>query len=160
MTSPLDASELLFSMLRLNKTLTDDLDIVFSNIDLLGTQWRVLRLIGASPDGLPVPHIARKLGMTRQGVQRLAERMHGLGFIAFGDNEHHAKSPRAVLTQKGREAFRDGRAMEAELGRRMMNVLSDEEVRSTGRVLEKLVAHFRADHSPVPASADEQPRES
>ncbi|HEX9963397.1 MAG TPA: helix-turn-helix domain-containing protein, partial [Allosphingosinicella sp.] len=127
-------------MLRLNKSLTDGLDIVFSNIDLLGTQWRVLRLIGASPDGLPVPHIARKLGMTRQGVQRLAERMQGRGFIAFGDNEHHAKSPRAVLTQKGRDAFRDGRAMEMELGRRMMNVLSDEEVRSTGRVLEKLVA--------------------
>lgn len=147
-------------MLRLNKTLTDDLDIVFSNIDLLGTHWRVLRLIGASPDGLPVPHIARKLGMTRQGVQRLAERMHRLGFIAFGDNEHHAKSRRAVLTQEGREAFRDGRAMEAELGRRMMNVLSDEEVRSTGRVLEKLVAHFRADHSLVPASADEPPEDS
>jgi DNA-binding MarR family transcriptional regulator len=147
-------------MLRLNKTLTDDLDIVFSNIDLLGTQWRVLRLIGASPDGLPVPHIARKLGMTRQGVQRLAERMHSLGFIAFEDNAHHAKSPRAVLTQKGRKAFRDGRAMEVDLGRRMMATLSDEEVRSTSRVLEKLVAHFRADHSPVTASASEQPRES
>lgn len=147
-------------MLRLNKTLTDDLDIVFSNIDLLGTQWRVLRLIGASPDELPVPHIARKLGMTRQGVQRLAERMHSLGFIAFGDNEHHATSPRAVLTQKGREAFRDGRAMEVELGRRMMTALSDEEVRSTGRVLEKIVAHFRADHSLVSTPADEQPRES
>jgi DNA-binding MarR family transcriptional regulator len=160
MTSPLDASELLFSMLRLNKTLTDDLDIVFSNIDLLGTQWRVLRLVGASPDGLPVPHIARKLGMTRQGVQRLADRMQGLGFIGFGDNEHHSKSPRAVLTQKGREAFREGRAMEADFGRRMMTVLSDEEVRSTGRVLDKLVAHFRVDHSLVPGSADEPPRDN
>lgn len=50
--------------------------------------------------------------------------------------------------------------MEADLGRRMMNVLSDEEVRSTGRVLDKLVAHFRIDHSPVPASADDQRRDS
>jgi hypothetical protein len=32
----------------------------------------------------------------------------------------------------------------------MMNVLSDEEIRSTGRVLEKLAAHFRVDHSLVP----------
>jgi DNA-binding MarR family transcriptional regulator len=160
MAFPHDASELLFSMLRLNKTLTDGLDIVFSNIDLLGTQWRVLRLIGASADGLPVPHIARKLGMTRQGVQRLVDRMQGLGFIAFGDNEHHSKSPRAVLTRKGREAFREGRTIEADLGRRMMNVLSDEEVRSTGRVLDKLVAHFRVDHSLVPASADEPSRDN
>lgn len=155
MTNSLDAAELVFSILRLNKSVTDDLDLIFGSLDLLGTHWRVLRLIGASPEGLPVPHIARKLGMTRQGVQRLAERLQGLGFVAFQENENHAKSPRTVLTAKGREAFRKGRSIEVELGRRMMTKISETDLRAADRVLDQLIAHFRIDHALLPQSADE-----
>ena len=42
------------------------------------------------------------MGMTRQGVQRVADLLVADGIVALGRNPDHARSPLLQLTQKGR----------------------------------------------------------
>ena len=49
-----------------------------------------------------VPQIARRMGMTRQSVQRVADLLVQDGVLAFEPNPDHARSPLVGLTRAGR----------------------------------------------------------
>jgi DNA-binding MarR family transcriptional regulator len=66
------------------------------------TQARWQALSAASAERRSVPQIARRLGVTRQGVQRLANALVADGSATFEVNPDHRSSPHLVLTQSGR----------------------------------------------------------
>lgn len=45
---------------------------------------------------LPVSHIARTMGLSRQGVQRVADELEARGIVRFAPNPHHRRA-RLVL---------------------------------------------------------------
>lgn len=55
---------------------------------------------------LTVPQIARRLGVTRQSVQRLADRLSEDGLVRFVTNPDHKRSSRLALTDQGRDLAR------------------------------------------------------
>jgi DNA-binding MarR family transcriptional regulator len=63
-------------------------------------RWQVLRL--ASSDIYTVPQIARRLGVSRQSVQRLADVLIQEGLAKAADNPDHSASPLLILTPVGR----------------------------------------------------------
>jgi DNA-binding MarR family transcriptional regulator len=63
-------------------------------------RWQVLSAASAEPKS--VPQIARRLGVTRQGVQRLANALVADGSATFVSNPDHRSSPHLVLTESGR----------------------------------------------------------
>lgn len=67
-------------------------------------QWQVLRM--ASPGTLTVPQVARRLGVTRQNVQRIANTLVADGLAHWADNPDHKSSPHLVLTSAGRAVLR------------------------------------------------------
>lgn len=78
--------------------------------------WQVVRL--ASAGNLTVPQIARRLGMSRQNVQRIANDLVGQALARYADNPDHKSSPHLALTAAGRavlstlsERARDYRAL-------------------------------------------------
>ena len=154
MSPPPAATEFIFSLLRTSAGLEYVVDFIGKHLELTANEWRTLRAFGATSEGLTVPHAARKIGLTRQGVQRLAGSLAERGFIRFEDNEFHAKSRRAVLTSEGREAFRQGIAIELEVTHRLMGDFGDDEIRVATNVLEKLRKRFKIDHAVVPPSRE------
>jgi DNA-binding MarR family transcriptional regulator len=48
--------------------------------------------------------LGRRLGLSRQAVQRVANDLLAMGHIARGDNPEDRRAPRLSLTDKGREA--------------------------------------------------------
>ena len=75
-------------------------------------RWQVM---SAASDGtLTVPQIARRLGVTRQNVQRIANLLVSEGWAAFEDNPDHRSSPHLVLGERGRTAL--AQITEAALG--------------------------------------------
>ena len=60
---------------------------------------RVLRAAATSPES--VARLARRLGLTRQSVQRLADRLVDSGLARYESNPHHRRSPLLVLTEEG-----------------------------------------------------------
>ncbi|MBL0887976.1 MarR family transcriptional regulator [Myceligenerans sp. I2] len=71
--------------------------------ELTPAQWQVL---GAVLDGpLPVSEIARRIGLTRQSVQRVANDVAGRGWAEWSDNPRHRRAKLLVPTERGREAI-------------------------------------------------------
>jgi DNA-binding MarR family transcriptional regulator len=54
---------------------------------------------------LPVAHIARNMGLTRQAVQRLVNELAREGLVRFEPNPHHQRAKLVVLTRRGKTAF-------------------------------------------------------
>lgn len=65
--------------------------------------WQVLA--AASPHGGTVPQLARKLGQTRQSVQRVADGLVERGLALYARNPSHRRSPRLELTAAGTETL-------------------------------------------------------
>lgn len=61
--------------------------------------WQVLGALGYSPMPLPVAHIARNMGITRQAVQRVVDLLLEQGFVALQPNPHHQRAKLVVLTR-------------------------------------------------------------
>jgi DNA-binding MarR family transcriptional regulator len=66
-------------------------------------RWQVMS--AASTDPRTVPQIARRLGVTRQNVQRIADLLVAEGWAAFEANPDHRGSPFLVLNERGRAAL-------------------------------------------------------
>lgn len=65
------------------------------------TQARWQLLSAVSERGLTVPQAGRRLGITRQAVQRVANDLVHDGLATFADNPDHRASPLLVLTDDG-----------------------------------------------------------
>lgn len=66
-------------------------------------RWQTLWTIG---DGaLTVPQVSRRLGVSRQNIQRLATQLHQEGIIDLAPNPDHKTSPLLTLTPSGQRAL-------------------------------------------------------
>jgi len=66
-------------------------------------RWQVLGAVEATP--LTMSQVARRMGMTRQGVRRVARLLAEDKLISFEENPDHATASRIVITQKGIETL-------------------------------------------------------
>lgn len=66
-------------------------------------RWQVLSAASASPH--TVPQIARRLGVTRQNVQRIADLLVQERWASFEPNPDHKGSPFLVLNARGQDAL-------------------------------------------------------
>ena len=73
---------------------------IAETVGLTQARWQVLSAVSA--ERKTVPQVARRLGVTRQGVQRLANLLVAEGAATFEANPDHRSSPHLVLTERGR----------------------------------------------------------
>ena len=66
-------------------------------------RWQLLSVI--CDEALTVPQAARRLGVTRQGVQRVANELVVAGLAEFQSNPDHRTSPLLALTNDGRDVL-------------------------------------------------------
>jgi DNA-binding MarR family transcriptional regulator len=70
---------------------------------LTAAWWQVLGAVVREP--LPVSGIARAMGMTRQGVQRIADLLVERGLAEYRPNPAHRRAKLVQPTRLGREAM-------------------------------------------------------
>lgn len=84
-------------------------------------RWQVMSAASGGP--LTVPQIARRLGVSRQNVQRIADALVGEECAGFAPNPDHAASPLLLLSRRGEAALaaitRAAQAYHAELAARL-----------------------------------------
>ena len=105
MTASPAMTELVLETFRLNGRLLAAGDALVAELGLTSARWQVLGAVALSPMPLPVAHIARNMGLTRQAVQRLANEMERDGLVRFGPNPHHQRARLVMLTARGRTAY-------------------------------------------------------
>ena len=84
--------------------------------------WQLLG--AASGAGSTVPQLARGLGQSRQGVQRVADELVESGLATYQRNPHHRRSPLLQLTGQGAATLA---ALQREAARRAPDVEQDME---------------------------------
>lgn len=104
MTPRVLLTELILEAFRLNGRLLASGDALVADLGLTTARWQALGMIAASLP-LPVAHIARNMGLTRQAVQRLVNEMAAAGLVRLAPNPHHRRARLVVLTPRGRKAY-------------------------------------------------------
>jgi DNA-binding MarR family transcriptional regulator len=98
-------TQLILETFRLNGCLLAAGDALVADIGLTSARWQVLGAVALSPTPLPVAHIARNMGLSRQAVQRLANEMDRDGLVRFAPNPHHHRAKLVLLTPRGEAAY-------------------------------------------------------
>jgi len=98
-------TDLILETFRLNGRLLAAGDALIADLGLTSARWQVLGAVALSSSELPVAHIARNMGLTRQAVQRLVNELEHDGLVRFAANPHHQRAKLVLLTAKGNTAY-------------------------------------------------------
>jgi DNA-binding MarR family transcriptional regulator len=130
--------ELVLNVFATNGRLVDSGNKLVRDIGLTTAWWQVLGALGYAPAPLPVAHIARNMGLTRQAVQRVVELLAERGFVAFESNPHHQRAKLVVLTPEGRKALTAAESAAATVDRIALDRIGAERVAIASAVLAEL----------------------
>lgn len=97
---------LVLSIFESNGRLVDTGNRIVGPLGLTTAWWQVLGALGYAQSPLPVAHIARNMGLTRQSVQRVTDLLVERGFVRLEPNPHHLRAKLVVLTTVGRAALK------------------------------------------------------
>jgi DNA-binding MarR family transcriptional regulator len=78
-------------------------DVLARELGQSQARWQVLSAI--SDGDHTIPHVADRLGITRQSVQRIADELAGSNLATFVPNPHHRRSPFLRPTARGRDVL-------------------------------------------------------
>jgi DNA-binding MarR family transcriptional regulator len=135
-------ADLIVSVFQLNGQLIDAGNRLVADIGLTSAWWQVLGALSLSPAPLPVAHIARNMGLTRQSVQRVADLLADKGLVRFEANPHHQRAKLVVLTAKGSAAVRGAEQRQRPWARDVMAGLTQERISTAFEVLSHMNKHL------------------
>jgi DNA-binding MarR family transcriptional regulator len=106
-------------------------------------RWQVLSVL--SEGDWTVPKIARRLGVTRQAVQRTADQLSNDGMIEFERNPDHERSPLTRPTASGLAALAAMTAVASEWNELASTGLKRSDLEIVRAVLQALTTAARAE---------------
>lgn len=145
---------LMLETFRLNGRLLAAGDALVADMGVTSSRWQVLGAIALSPAPIPVAHIARNMGLTRQAVQRLVDAMAGDGLLRFGANPHHRRAKLVLLTAKGEATYRSIMKRYEPWALAVADGLQTERIAQAAELLRLLQLRLGARHEEVDANAE------
>jgi DNA-binding MarR family transcriptional regulator len=131
-------TDLVLETFRLNGRLLVTGDALVADVGLTSARWQVLGAMALSPIPLPVAHIARNMGLTRQAVQRLVNEMERGGLVRFGLNPHHQRAQLVFLTPEGKAVYDAAMERQRPWARNLVNGLSTKQIESATATLQTI----------------------
>jgi DNA-binding MarR family transcriptional regulator len=135
-------TDLMLETFRLNGRLLAAGDRLVSDVGLTSARWQVLGAIALAGSPLPAAHIARRMGLTRQSVQRVVDDLHGAGMVVFSVNPHHRRAKLIGLSEAGQAAYAQAMARHDPWAEGLAEGLDAEEIRIAIEVLRTLAARL------------------
>jgi DNA-binding MarR family transcriptional regulator len=129
-------TELILEVFRVNRLLLEAGDQLTKPVELSSARWQVLGVVEHGP--IPVAHVARIMGLTRQSVQQTADSLAADGLIAYSENPHHRRAKLMTMTAKGREALDYVQEQHADWANQLGETHSLEDLRTAVQVLRQI----------------------
>ena len=98
-------TEITLQVFRLSGLLVAEGDRLTRDLGLTSARWKVLGAIALEGRPLTVAQIARRMGLTRQSVQRIVGELAGSGHVRLDSNPDHRRSPLVNRTPAGEAAY-------------------------------------------------------
>ncbi len=131
-------TEVVLSVFRLNGTLVDWGDEFSAADGLTSARWQMLGALALAGQPLPVPQIAARMGVTRQGAQKQLNLLAQHGWVETRDNPQHKRSPLFVLTPQGQQAYASVDARWSSHATRVAAAFSSADLETVAKVLAAL----------------------
>ena len=147
---------LVLAVFETNGRLVDTGNALVRPAGLTTAWWQVLGALGYSPHPLPVAHIARNMGLTRQAVQRVVDLLIARGLVSQEVNPHHQRAKLIVLTAEGRAALASAEAAVAPLDQAILDRIGAERIADAAAVLRDMNAVMAEVLPALTQSADEK----
>lgn len=101
----LAVSQLILEVFRLNGRLLAAGDALVAPLGLTSARWQVMGAIALAAEPGTVARLARSMGMSRQGVQRVVNELAAEGLVQFTDNPNHRRAKLVRFTAEGQARF-------------------------------------------------------
>ena len=129
-------TELILEVFRLNGRLLSAGDALTRPHGQTSARWQVL---GALDDhAQTVADIGRRMGLTRQSVQRTADLLEANGLLAYGDNPAHQRAKLAMLTSRGRATLDGITIRQIEWANRIASGLAENDLQHATYTLQQV----------------------
>jgi len=135
-------TDLILETFSLNGRLLAWGDALVADLGLTSARWQVLGAIALSQASLPVAHIARNMGLTRQAVRRLVNEMEADGLVRLAPNPHHQRARLVLLTGRGQAAYDAAMQRYAPWASSLAEGLRVKEIESAASVLRNIRQHL------------------
>lgn len=131
-------SSLVLEVFRLNGDLLTAGDALVGDLGLTSARWQVLGAVSLSPVPLPVAHVARNMGLSRQAVQRVVNEMCAEGLVRLDPNPHHRRAGLVALTERGEAAYATAMRRQTRWAEEVTGGLAAEDIEAAARILRAL----------------------
>jgi DNA-binding MarR family transcriptional regulator len=141
-------TEIILSTFRLNARLLEAAQELAANGGITAAWWQVLG--GVLDQPRTVAAIGRRMGMTRQGVQRVADLLVANHLAKYRPNPAHRRAKLLACTDAGYWAIRQISFAAHPFANRIGAQVANEELRNTLTTMRHLVAVLEADQPTPP----------
>jgi len=98
-------TDLVLETFRLNGEMLDAGNRLTKPHGLTSARWQVMGAIDLAGQPLTVAQIARRMGLARQGVQRIVNDLQSIGMVVLQDNLDHKRAPLVSISTDGNLAI-------------------------------------------------------
>jgi DNA-binding MarR family transcriptional regulator len=138
-------TDLILTTFRLNGRLMDVAQELAASGDITAAWWQVLG--GVLDEPRTVAAIARRMGMTRQGVQRVADLLAERGLAEYRPNPAHRRAKLLACTEAGYWAVRRISLVQVPWANRIGSEIGAGELRAARATMDRLVAVLDGDEA-------------
>ncbi|ASQ90165.1 MarR family transcriptional regulator [Prosthecochloris sp. GSB1] len=135
-------TRVVLEVFKLSGLLVVDGDRLTKEMGLTSARWKVLGALYLADQPMTVAKIAKTMGQTRQGVQRIADEMAKGGIAEYRDNPHHKRAKYLMLTEKGETTYEKLVAIQVPWAEEKSDGIGLEEMRTTLQTLQTMVRKF------------------
>jgi DNA-binding MarR family transcriptional regulator len=131
-------TDLILETFRLNGQLLEAGDRLTAPLGLNSARWQVLGAIRAEGQPLNVAQIGRRIGISRQNVQRIANDLERLGFVTFQENPDHKRAKLVVLTPSSLKTLEKLEVIQATWANELASGIGESTLRQTVETLTEI----------------------
>jgi DNA-binding MarR family transcriptional regulator len=113
-------------------------DVIAAQVGQTQARWQLMSVV--SEGRWTVPDAARDLGVTRQGVQRIADELVADGLAQYVPNPRHRRSPLVQLTARGRDTLAKITAVARRTNQGMTRMFTAGQLDQTREFLSRVIA--------------------
>lgn len=130
-------TDLILATFRLNGRLMEAAQEMAAEGDLTAAWWQVIG--GVLDEPRTVADVARRMGVTRQGVQRIADLLADRGMVEYRPNPAHRRAKLLACTEAGYWAVRRISLAQHPWADRVGEAVGAEELRSAVSTMRQLI---------------------
>lgn len=130
-------------LLRLGGLLQRAGDAISKPAGQTSARWQVIGAIGDEPR--TVADIARRMELSRQGIQRLADLVVSEGLAVYKENPAHQRAKLLALTALGRKALGAIRERQSVWANRLGEEIGEKALKQTNGLLQRVVEALQSD---------------